>query len=59
MSATTMAVATTTETVDPPGSRLVGHVPLAVSIAAISVRISGACQAVFIVQADSSQFKNG
>jgi hypothetical protein len=45
--------------VDPPGSRLVGHVPLAVSIAAISVRISGACQAVFIVQADSSQFKNG
>jgi hypothetical protein len=41
MSATTMAVATTAETVDaPPGSR-VGHAALPVSIAVVSVRISG------------------
>src|SRR4029077_3159525 len=46
MSATTMAVATTTETVDLPGSRE-GHAAPVVSVATISVRFSTACKACF------------
>src|SRR4030088_3184881 len=47
MSATTIAVATMTETVDPPpGSRL-GHAALPVSVAAMSVHVLGAHTPVF------------
>jgi hypothetical protein len=58
MSATTMAVATTTETVDPPpGSRL-GHAALPVPSAAISVHASGHhAPDFFIVQVAPCQFK--
>jgi hypothetical protein len=42
MSATTMAVATRTETVDPPAVRSPGHAALPVSDAVISVHTWGA-----------------
>src|SRR3981189_2729889 len=45
MSATTMAVATRTETVDPPAVRSPGHAALPVSDAVISVHAWGACHA--------------
>jgi hypothetical protein len=57
MSATTIAVATMTETVDPPpGSRL-GQAALPVPDTAISVHAPGATPAIFIVQADFTRFK--
>jgi hypothetical protein len=57
MSATTMAVATTTETVDPPGSRP-GQAALPVSIAAMPVHATGVMPLIFSwLQVDPCQFK--
>jgi hypothetical protein len=57
MSATTMAVATITETVDPPPGSRPGHAAVPVSDAAMPVHIWGVAPACFIVQADPYQFK--
>jgi len=56
MSATTIAVATTTETEDPPPRSRPGHAALPASDAAMSVRIQG-FSPTFIVQADAAEFK--
>src|SRR4051794_19894566 len=58
MSATTIAIATITETLDPPvGSRL-GHAALPISDAVMSVHALGAhARDFFIVQAGPPQFK--
>jgi hypothetical protein len=47
MSATTMAVATITETVDPPPGSRPGHGALSVSDAAISVHALGVASVIF------------
>jgi hypothetical protein len=58
MSATTMAVATTTDTVEPLLGKRPGNAALPVSDAAMSVRASGhLARDFFMVQAGTRQFK--
>jgi len=59
MSATTMAVATITETVDPPPGIRPGHAAVPVSDATMPIHTWGRRARLFIVQADLYQFKQG
>jgi hypothetical protein len=52
-----MAVATMTDTVDPPPESRPGHAALPVSDAAMPVHVPGVTPLISIVQAGTSQFK--
>jgi hypothetical protein len=52
-----MAIATTTETVEPPPGRGLDHAALPVSVAAISDRTFSAARLNLMVQAGAAQFK--